>query len=348
MDLEKIKKEFLEKIEKVKSVEDVKSLKVEFLGKKSEINSLMKSISTLTLEEKKTIGVEINNLRNFLTDELEKIESIVLQKKVEEDLKREALDITLPVRVENTGYIHPIARVQQELREIMYSMGFSLTNGPEIEDDWNCFEGLNIPKHHPARQMQDTFYLKNDIENNNVLLLRTQTTTMEVREMTNNKPPFKFICTGKVFRSEMDATHCPMFHQMEGVYVDEGVSAQDLKDCLTTILKKFFNLNEVPLRFRPSYFPFTSPSIEIDIKCKKQEGKIVIGEGDDWMEVVGAGMLHPNVFRNVGVDTEKYTGFAFGFGIERLAMMKYGIRDMRNLYDGDIRFLKHYGFRLFE
>lgn len=346
--IKNIKNDFLSKIEILKTLEDVKNLKIEFLGKKSKINDIMKNMSTLSIEEKKTIGAEVNILKNFITEELQKIEDKFIQEKINEDLKKESIDITLPVKKENVGVIHPMVKVQKELRDILYSMGFSITNGSEIENDWNCFEGLNIPKHHPARQMQDTFYLKNDIENNDVILLRTQTTTMEVREMSKKKPPFKFICTGKVFRSEMDATHSPMFHQMEGVYVDENVNMQDLKDCLSTILKKFFNLKQVPLRFRPSYFPFTSPSIEVDIQCKKSDGKIILGEGDEWIEILGAGMLHPNVFKNVGIDTDKYTGFAFGFGIERMAMLKYGIRDIRNLYDGDIRFLRHYGFKIFE
>ena len=227
-------------------------------------------------------------------------------------------------------------------------MGFTITNGSEIENDWNCFEGLNIPKHHPARQMQDTFYLNNNEDNDKSILLRTQTSSMEIREMTGKKPPFKFFCTGKVFRSEMDATHAPMFHQMEGVYLDKNITMQDLKNCLITILKKYFDINKVPLRFRPSYFPFTSPSVEVDIKYKKESDRILLGEGDNWIEILGAGMLHPNVLKNVGIDNNEYQGFAFGFGIERMAMLKYGIKDIRNLYDGDIRFLKHYGFRIFE
>lgn len=348
MDLNDIKQSFLDKLKSIVNSEDIKNIRSEFLGKKSKINELMKELTSLTIEEKKMLGSKINELKNFITNSLKQVEDTIIKKELENKLAKQSIDITLPVRKENIGYIHPISKVQEEFRNIFYSMGFSLTNGSEIENDWNCFEGLNIPKHHPARQMQDTFYLKNDIENNDIILLRTQTTTMEIREMSKNKPPFKFICTGKVFRSEMDATHCPMFHQLEGVYVDENVSIQDLKNCLITVIKKFFNLKSVPLRFRPSYFPFTSPSIEVDIRCKKTNGKLILGEGDDWIEILGAGMLHPNVFKNVGIDSSKYTGFAFGCGIERMSMLKYGIRDMRNLYDGDIRFLRHYGFRIFE
>lgn len=346
MNLQEIREKFLEEIRKIDKLDQIKNVKAKFLGKKSEIGDLLSKISSLTAEEKRTIGVEINTLKNFIAEEIEKFEKKLLDKNIENELQAEVLDITLPVRQKNEGFIHPISKVQEEFRNILYSMGFSIASGSEIENDWNCFEGLNIPKHHPARQMQDTFYLKNDEDN--IILLRTQTTTMEVREMSKNKPPFKFCCTGKVFRSEMDSTHCPMFHQMEGVYVDEHVNMQDLKNCLTTILKRFFNLKEVPMRFRPSYFPFTSPSVEVDLKCKKMDGKIILGEGEDWIEVLGAGMLHPNVLKNVSIDTDKYQGFAFGFGIDRMAMLKYGIRDMRNLYDGDVRFLRHYGFKVFE
>lgn len=346
MNLQEIREKFLEEIRKIDKLDQIKNIKSSFLGKKSEISDLLSKISSLTAEEKRTIGVEINTLKNFIAEEIEKFEKKLLDKNIENELQAEILDITLPVRQKNEGFIHPISKVQEEFRNILYSMGFSIANGSEIENDWNCFEGLNIPKHHPTRQMQDTFYLKNDEDN--VILLRTQTTTMEVREMSKNKPPFKFCCTGKVFRSEMDSTHCPMFHQMEGVYVDEHINMQDLKNCLTTILKRFFNLKEVPMRFRPSYFPFTSPSVEVDLKCKKMDGKITLGEGNDWIEVLGAGMLHPNVLRNVNIDTDKYQGFAFGFGVDRMAMLKYGIRDMRNLYDGDVRFLRHYGFKVFE
>ncbi len=340
-----IKNKFLEKIKFVNNLEDIKNIRAEFLGKKSEVFSLFKEIQNLNIEEKKKKGAEINELKEFITEEIEKKEKELIEKKVEEELKREVIDITLPVRKNEEGLIHPISKVEEELRNIMYSMGFSLTSGSEIENDWNCFEGLNIPKHHPARQMQDTFYLKNDYENNNVLLLRTQTTSVDSREMKDKKPPFKFFTIGKTFRSEMDATHCPMFHQ---IYVDKNINMQDLKNCLITIMKKFFGLENVPLRFRPSYFPFTSPSVEVDIKYRKTNDKIILGEGDDWIEILGAGMLHHNVLKNAGIDTDEYQGFAFAFGIERMAMLKYGIKDMRYLYDGDLRFLKQYGFKIYE
>lgn len=343
-----IKREFLEEIRKINKLEELKNLRARFLGKSSKITILLREVATMSAEEKREAGSELNTLKNFIAEEIEKFEKQLENKELERELQSEILDVTLPVREREAGFIHPLSKVQDEFRNIMYSLGFSLATGSEIENDWNCFEGLNIPKHHPARQMQDTFYLRKGEEGKEDLLLRTQTTAIETREMTRNKPPFKFFCCGKTFRSEMDSTHCPMFHQLEGVYVDEHISMQDLKDCLATIMKKFFDVKRVPLRFRPSYFPFTSPSVEVDIQYKKVDNRILVGEGDRWIEVLGAGMLHENVFKNVGVDIAKYQGFAFGFGIERMAMLKYAMGDMRNLYDGDVRFLRHYGFRIFE
>lgn len=343
MDLAKIKNNFLNRIQELKNCDKIQEIKIEFLGKKSEINELLKNIAVLSINEKKTIGAEIQELKQFINVKIEEKEQELYKLLVVENLKKETLDITLPCRENEECFIHPISKVQKEIEDIFMSMGFAITDGPEIEDDWHCFEALNIPAHHPARQMQDTFFL-NDFDNKKIVL-RTQTSAIQIREMEKHTPPFKFIVSGKTFRSEMDATHAPMFHQLEGVYVAKDITTQDLKNCLITFCKKFFNLNKVPLRFRPSYFPFTSPSIEIDIKCTKAKGKLILGEGDDWMEILGAGMIHPNVLKNVNI-SEEYQGFAFGMGIERLAMLKYGIRDIRNLYDGDLRFLKKYGFKV--
>ena len=341
-----LENKFLNELENANNKQALEELKVKFLGKKGEVTLLSKNIANLSIEEKKTIGSEINKLKEFIsnkiTEKFEEFDKIEIENK----LQSEFIDITLPCRENIVGGIHPMSKVQNELEIIFDSMGFAITDGPEIEDDWHCFTGPNTPENHPARQMQDTFYLPDF--NNEKIVLRTQTTSMQIREMEKHNPPFKFITMGKTFRSEMDATHSPMFHQIEGVYVDKNVSAQDLKSCLITFFKKFFGLKEVPLRFRPSYFPFTSPSFEIDIKCTKSDGKLILGIGNDWMEVCGAGMIHPNVLKNVNIDSTKYQGFAFGFGIERLAMLKYGIRDIRNLYEGDIRFLNNYNFKIFE
>ncbi|MDR0571983.1 MAG: phenylalanine--tRNA ligase subunit alpha [Rickettsiales bacterium] len=345
--IKSIKASFLEKARDVSSTENIKEIKSFFLGKNSDINGVFKDLVSLAEEEKKLIGVEVNNLRSFITDKLKLLEDEIIRAKIEEELKKETLDITLPVREDVNGFIHPVSFVIKELADIAVSMGFSIARDSEVENDWFCFESLNIPKHHPARQMQDTFYLR-DSDNGEKIVLRTQTTSIQVKEMKGKLPPFKFINYGKTFRSEMDATHSPMFHQMDFVYVDRGVTMQDLKDFLVTFIKKFFSLNTVPLRFRPSYFPFTSPSMEVDIKCKKDGGRIIIGEGNNWLEILGSGMIHQNVLINAGIDSEEYQGFALAFGVERMAMLKYGIRDIRNLYEGDIRFLKAYGFRVFE
>lgn len=341
-----LENKFLDELKIIDNKQKLDELRVKFLGKKGEVTLLSKNIANLSVEDKKTIGSEINRLKEFISkkinDKFEELEKIEIENK----LNSEFIDVTLPCRNKNFGGIHPISKVQNELETIFESMGFVITDGPEIEDDWYCFTGPNTPEDHPARQMQDTFYLPDF--GNSKIVLRTQTTSMQIREMERSKPPFKFITIGKTFRSEMDSTHTPMFHQIEGVYVNKSVTMQDLKNCLITFFKKFFGLNEVPLRFRPSYFPFTSPSLEIDIKCTKANGKLILGTGDDWMEVCGAGMIHPNVLKNVHIDPKELQGFAFGFGVERLAMLKYGIRDIRNLYEGDIRFLKNYNFKIFE
>lgn len=345
-ELNTIKASFLEKKKDIKTLENIKEIRAEFLGKKSEINNIFKKVVSLSDEEKKVVGTKVNNLRELIVNDLKSIEDKLLEEKVKQELERETIDITLPVRDENIGEVHPLSYVINEMRTLFQTMNFAEATGTEIETDWFNFEGLNTPQNHPARQMQDTFYL-NDNSKGEKVVLRTQTTSIELREMSNKnkKPPFKFFVADKVFRREMDSTHSPMFHQLEGVYVNKNVTMQDLKNCLTTFLKKFFGLKEVPLRFRPSYFPFTSPSVEVDIRCKKTDGKLILGEGDDWLEVLGGGMLHPTVLGNANIDPDVYTGFAFGCGIERFAMLKYGIRDIRNLYDGDIRFLKQYGFK---
>ncbi|GHU28849.1 phenylalanine--tRNA ligase alpha subunit [Bacilli bacterium] len=346
MSLEEIRSNFLEKIKTMENSEQMKNFRVSFLGKKSEINELMKGLRDYSIEQKREFGVKVNELRDFMAREIAKIEERICNERIEKELKSESLDVTLPARQSVEGLIHPVSRVQKEFRDILSSMGFADTNGSEIESDWNCFGGLNIPANHPARQMQDTFYLKND--ENEQILLRTQTTSLHMRDMTDREPPFKYFTTGKTFRSEMDATHSPMFHQIDVIYVDEKQNMQNLKNCLITICKKFFGIKNVPLRFRPSYFPFTSPSVEVDIQYKKTDKKLILGDGEKWMEILGAGMLHPNVMRNAKLDPKKYQGFAFAFGIERMAMLKYGMNDIRSLYDGDMAFLRHYGFRVFE
>jgi phenylalanyl-tRNA synthetase alpha chain len=346
-DLENIREDFLLATKNIRKLEQIRDFRASFLGKKSKISALLSEVHSLSLEEKRDFGVKVNGLRDFLAREIDRIEENLKQEKIEAESGAEYIDVTIPARRGRDGLINPVSRVQREFRDILFSMGFCDTSGSEIENDWNCFEGLNMPANHPARQMQDTFYLRNS--DGEKILLRTQTTSVSMREMSKHRPPLKFFTTGKTFRSEMDATHAPMFHQIDVVYIDRDKNIQDLKNCLATICKKFFGLNAVPMRFRPSYFPFTSPSIEVDIKCNRADGrKLVLGEGEDWLEILGAGMLHPNVMRNAKIDPDEYQGFAFAFGIERMVMLKYGIRDIRGLYEGNMTFLKRYGFRVFD
>lgn len=346
--LNNIKNEFDKQITKISSIQELKDFKSKFVGKNGSITLLMQNLKDMSIEERKTFGPEINNLKNYVEENVSAVETKFEEQKIKEALRSEYIDPTIPVRDIEEGLIHPITKVRRELQEIFQSMGFSIAEGPEIEDDWHCFEALNIPPDHPARQMQDTFYMP-DGENGVKYVLRTHTSSVEIREMESDKPPFKFVSMGRVYRRDYDATHLPMFHQIEGLYIDVGITMANLKSTLMTFCKKFFEIDDVPLRFRPSYFPFTAPSVEVDIKCTKEGGKIIkFGEGDDWCEILGAGMSHPNVIKNVGLDPEHYQGFAFGCGIERLAMLKYGISDMRYLYEGDMRFLKHYSFRFYE
>ena len=341
---EKVKNLFLEEKNKINSEEFLKDFKIKFLSKNGLINSLLKDIKDFSIEQKKTVGLKINEFKNFVENEIHNIEKEYETNKIKDSLKKDELDVTLQERESNIGLIHPIVKVKNELEKIFQELGFDVENGPEIEDDWFNFEALNTPKNHPARQMQDTFYI-----NNTKYLLRTQTTAVTARGIAKKKIPCKFISLGKVFRRDYDATHLPMFQQIDGVYLDKNITMANLKSVLIDVFKVFFNINEVPLRFRPSYFPFTSPSIEVDIKCTKEYGKIIkFGEGNDWCEILGGGMLHPEVIKNANIDSNEYQGFAFGMGIERLAMLKYGIADMRYLYEGDVRFLKHYSFNFYE
>ena len=344
----KLKEKFNNNILNIKDLKTLKEFRNEFLSKNGSITSLMQNLKDLPLEEKKTFGFEVNNFKKEAENKISGLEKEFEEQKIKQDLKKEHLDITISPRKFEEGLIHPMTKVKKELQDIFQSMGFSIANGPEIEDDWHNFEALNTPQTHPARQMQDTFYMP-DSNDGKEIVLRTQTTCIEVREMLKGKPPFKILTMGKTYRRDFDGTHVPMFHQIEAFYVDMGITMANLKFLLMEFCKKFFEVENITLRFRPSYFPYTAPSMEVDMKCTKEGGKIVkFGEGDDWVELGGSGMLHPIVLKNVGINPDEYQGFAFGFGVERLAMLKYGISDMRYLYEGDLKFLKHYGFKFFE
>lgn len=346
-DIQQIKDKLLKYLESVSNTADLNNLKSDFLGKKGVVSLMMRDMKSLSIEEKKEIGKTTNELKQFILDKLDNKRKVIEEEELKKRLESEYLDITLPCRDEEKGQIHPVSQVANEMYEIFSKMGFEISTGPELEDDYHCFNALNIPEAHPARQMQDTFYMP-DKESGEKMVLRTHTSSVQIRYMENNKPPFKIVAPGRVYRCDYDATHTPMFHQIECLYIDKGINMGHLKGCLLEFFKRFFNKDDLKLNFRPSHFPFTEPSAEVDISYLKKDGQIVIGDGDKWLEVLGCGMVHPNVLKNVGLDPDEYQGFAFGMGVERMAMLKYGISDLRKMFDGDIRFLKHYGFKFFE
>ncbi len=325
------------------TADDIEKIRVKYLGKSGEITGQLKHLQMLPPEEKKSFGQKVNlvkeNITNLINTKKEQLES----KALEEKLNKEFIDVSIPVREENVGSIHPITQVTEEIIEIFSAMGFAVAEGPEIEDDYRNFTVLNIPENHPARQMHDTFYVNSDATDKKYVL-RTHTSPVQVRTMEKQKPPIKIIAPGRTFRNDSDQTHSPMFHQVEGLYIDKDVNMGMLKGCLQEFVDTFFGVKNLKMRFRASFFPFTEPSAEVDIGCSRKGGKIKIGEGDDWLEVLGCGMVHPNVLKNLGICPDTYRGFAFGMGIERLAMLKYGISDLRQFFESDLRFLKHYSF----
>ncbi len=338
-DLNNLKTDFFDQIDQIKNLEDLESIRVSFLGKKGSFTALMQNMRNLTNEEKKSIGSQLNKTKveisNIIQEKKEQFEIIALNK----ELENEKIDLTQPIRTENKGLIHPINKVMIEIEQIFSKMGFIMADGPEIEDDFHNFTALNIDKNHPARQMQDTFYLNGDNS-----LLRTHTSSVQIRKMTKDKAPIKIITMGKVYRRDSDQTHTPMFHQVEGLLVGENVNMGNLKWVLEKFLKEFFEIDDISMRFRPSFFPFTEPSAELDIGYKIENNQIKIGGDNKFMEILGCGMVHPNVLKNVDINPDKYQGFAFGIGIERLCMLKYGVTDLRMFFENDIRFLKHFGF----
>jgi len=331
------------KINKVSSLIELEELRVQYLGKKGLLTIEMKSLSSMSTEEKKEKGKKLNSIKSFLENELLKKKNSIANLSINELVKKENIDVTLPSRNYQSGKIHPISQSIYKIINIFSSMGFSVKSGPDIESDFNNFTALNIPSHHPAREMQDTFYL--DVKSGEEdIVLRTHTSPVQVRVMLNSKPPIRIIVPGRTYRSDSDATHTPMFHQMEGLLIDESSSMAHLKGCLIDFLKEFFEINDLKYRFRPSYFPFTEPSAEMDVAFTKKNNVLKIGKGDQWLEILGCGMVNPCVLENCKIDSKKYQGFAFGMGIERLSMLKYGITDMRGFFNSDFRWLNHYGF----
>ena len=327
----------LEELKLISSIDSLEALRIKYLGKKGLVSLEMKSLSSLSIDEKKIKGQELNSFKSFFEKEIQNKRSEIETSSINEKLRKENIDATLPPRNFETGRLHPISQTTYKIIEIFGNMGFSVKSGPDIETDFNNFTALNIPDHHPAREMQDTFYLDKKV-------LRTHTSPVQVRTMLESKPPIRIIVPGRTYRSDSDSTHTPMFHQVEGLLIDEKSTMSHLKGCLIDFLKEFFEINDLKYRFRPSYFPFTEPSAEMDIAYTKTNNVLKFGEGDEWLEILGCGMVNPIVLENCKIDSKKFQGFAFGMGIERLSMLKYGITDIRSFYESDFRWIQHYGF----
>ena len=346
-DYDKLKNEVLVKIKEANSLDDLENLRVQVLGKKGSITSLMKQLGSLEPDKRREAGQKLNSLQKVIIESIDNKKSSLEETYLNEKLKNEALDITLPTRPENIGRIHPLSKTMDEVISIFAQMGFTVAEGPDIESDFYNFTALNIPQEHPARQEHDTFYFNKD-ENGERKVLRTHTSPVQIRTMEKLKPPLRVIVPGRTYRSDHDATHSPMFHQCEGLVIGDKLNMSHLKGCLIDFCRIFFGVDDLPVRFRPSYFPFTEPSAEVDIGCSRKSGELIIGEGDEWLEILGSGMVNPRVLQNCGLDPNEHQGFAFGMGLERVAMLKYGIPDLRPFFDSDLRWMKHYGFFPFE
>ncbi|HEX2582043.1 MAG TPA: phenylalanine--tRNA ligase subunit alpha [Dongiaceae bacterium] len=331
------------RIDTVSSLQDLDHIKVELLGKKGRISEALKRLGALAPEERRAAGAALNALKDQVSEKIEARRHILEKAALDRRLQAEEIDVTLPARWEARGRIHPISQTIDEIIAIFGAMGFRVAEGPDIESDFRNFTALNIPPDHPARQMQDTFYLPPDATGERAVL-RTHTSPVQVRTMMSEKPPIRVICPGRTYRCDSDMTHTPMFHQVEGLVIDEQTHMGHLKGCLQDFVRAYFGMSDLRVRFRPSYFPFTEPSAEMDIGCDRTKGTLKIGAGADWLEILGCGMVHPKVLENCGIDSTRYQGFAFGMGIERIAMLKYGIPDLRTFFDADLRWLRHYGF----
>ena len=324
----------------------IEAVRVAALGKSGSLTALLKTLGALPPEERKTQGPVINGLKDRVNAALNARREALKNMALEARLNTESVDVTLPVRETpaEIGRVHPISQVIDELTAIFADMGFAVAEGPDIETEDYNFTKLNFPEGHPARDMHDTFFF-NPKPDGSRLLLRTHTSPVQVRTMLSQKPPIRVIIPGRTYRSDSDQTHTPMFHQVEGLVIDKGSHLGHLKWILEEFCKAFFEVDRVKMRFRPSFFPFTEPSLEVDIQCRRDKGEIRFGEGDDWMEILGCGMVHPNVMKNCGLDPDEYQGFAWGMGIDRIAMLKYGMPDLRAFFEADVRWLSHYGFR---
>lgn len=338
-----LRDELLGAVAQADGLAGLEEVRVSALGKKGRITDLMKGLGAMDPDARKEAGQALNRLKGEVASAIEGRKQALETEALNAKLLEERIDVTLPVRPGQDGRIHPISQTIDEVVAILGEMGFTVAEGPDIEDDWHNFTALNIPPDHPARQEHDTFYLPEDAEGAR-RVLRTHTSPVQIRTMQNGAPPFRIIAPGRTYRCDYDATHSPMFHQVEGLLVDEKTHMGHLKGCLIDFCRAFFGVDDLPVRFRASYFPFTEPSAEVDIGCTREGGEFRIGRGDDWLEILGCGMVNPNVLKNCGIDPDKYQGFAFGMGVERMAMLKYGIPDLRTFYESDLRWLRHYGF----
>ena len=324
-------------------LDTLEEIRVSALGRKGKITEMMKGLGALDPDQRREAGQALNLLKDEVANAIDAAKTTIGDAALDARLLAERIDVSLPPRPMSKGSIHPITQTIDELTAIFCEMGFTVAEGPHIESDFYNFSALNIPPEHPARQEQDTFYLPPD-ESGTPRVLRTHTSPVQIRTMEKQTPPIRIIVPGRTFRSDHDATHSPMFHQVEGLVIDKTSHMGHLKGCLIDFCRTFFGVDDLPVRFRPSYFPFTEPSAEVDIGCTRAGGEFRIGKGDDWLEILGSGMVHPRVLENCGIDPNEYQGFAFGMGIERIAMLKYGIPDLRPFYDSDIRWMRHYGF----
>jgi phenylalanyl-tRNA synthetase alpha chain len=344
-DIETLQTELITAIDSASTLEALEAVRVSALGKQGSVSALLKTMGGMSPEERQTQGPIINGLRESITSALAAKKAELETAELNRRLATERIDMTLPAPDAPRGTIHPVSQVMDELAEIFADMGFAVAEGPEIEDDWHNFTALNIPETHPARAMHDTFYFPDDMaRDGQKMVLRTHTSPVQIRTMTSQEPPIRIIAPGRVYRSDSDATHTPMFHQIEGLVIDKGIHLGHLKWTLETFLKAYFEREDVVLRLRPSYFPFTEPSVEVDVGYSVINGKRVIGGAEGWMEVLGSGMVHRKVIEACGLDPDVWQGFAFGTGVDRLAMLKYGMDDLRAFFDGDNRWLQHYGF----
>ena len=342
-DLNQLKTELQALVAEASDLAALEAARIDALGRNGRITQLLRGLGQMSADERRDAGARLNALKDAIHSSIDARKAVLEDASIDARLAAERVDITLPSRPERQGRIHPISQTMEEVVAIFGEMGFTVAEGPDIEEDWYNFTALNIPPEHPARQDHDTFYLDAEKDGSR-MVLRTHTSPVQVRTMQKTKPPIRIIAPGRTYRCDHDATHSPMFHQVEGLVVDEATHMGHLKGCLIDFLRAFFGIDDLPVRFRPSYFPFTEPSAEVDIGCSFAGGTLTIGAGDGWLEILGSGMVNPKVLDNCGIDSTKYQGFAFGMGIERIAMLKYGIPDLRTFYDSDARWLDHYGF----